>query len=63
MGKIAIAVASPGIATEIIEGGRTAHSRFKIPIPISKNSVCSISLQSQDAKLLQMTSLIVWMKL
>ena len=60
IGKIAIAVASSGIATELLEGGRTVHSRFKIPIPISENSVCSILLQSQDAKLLQITSLIVW---
>ena len=60
MGKIATVAASSGITTELLEGGRTAHSRFKIPIPISENSVCSISLQSQDAKLLQMTSLIVW---
>ena len=30
-GKIALAVASSGIAAELLEGGRTAHSCFKIP--------------------------------
>ena len=55
-----MAVASSGIAAELLEGGRTAHSRLKIPIPINENSVCSISLQSADAKLLQQTSLIIW---
>ena len=60
MGKIALAVASSGIAAELLEGGRTAHSRFKIPIPINESSVCSISAQSNDAKLLRKTSLIIW---
>ena len=32
--KIALAVASSGIAAELLEGGRTAHSCFKIPITI-----------------------------
>ena len=52
-GKIALAVASSGIAAELLEGGQTTHSRFKIPIPVNESSVCSISLQSNDAKLLQ----------
>ena len=39
LGKIALAVASSGIAAELLEGGRTAHSRFKIPIPINESSV------------------------
>ena len=53
MGKIALAVASSGVAAELLEGGRTAHSQFKIPIPVNEYSVYSISLQSYDAKLLQ----------
>ena len=60
MGKIALAVASSGIAAELLEGGRTAHSRFKIPIPVNESSVCSISLQSNETKLLKQTSLIIW---
>ena len=60
LGKIALAVASSGIAAELLEGGRTAHSRFKIPIPINDSSVCNISLQSDLAKLIQKTSLIIW---
>ena len=60
MGKIALTVASSGIAAELLEGGRTAHSRFKIPIPTNETSVCSLSVQSNDAKLLRKTSLIVW---
>ena len=60
MEKIALAVASYGIAAELLKGGRTAHSHFKIPIPVNEGSVCSISLQSNDAKLLSKTSLIIW---
>ena len=60
LGKIALAVASFGIAAELLEGGRTAHSRFKIPIPTNEGSVCNISMHSNDAKLLQQTSLIIW---
>ena len=60
LGKIALAVASSGIAAELLEGSRTAHSRFKIPIPINESSVCNISLQCDIAKLIQKTSLIIW---
>ena len=60
LGKIALAVASSGIAVELLEGGRTAHSWFKIPIPINESSVCNISLQSDVTKLIQKTSLIIW---
>ena len=60
LGKIALAVASSGIAAELLEGGRTGHSRFKIPIPINESSVCNISLQSDISKLIQKTSLIIW---
>ena len=36
MGKIALTVASSGIAAELLECGRTAHSRFKIPNPVNE---------------------------
>ena len=58
--KIALAVASTGIAAELLEGGRTAYSCFKIPIPILDESMCSISLQSAHAQLMRQTSLICW---
>ena len=58
MGQIALAVASSGIAAELLKGGHTAHSWFKIPIPIYDESLCSISLQSIHAQLMRITSLI-----
>jgi len=55
-----IAVASSGIAASIMPGGRTAHSRFKIPIKLEDNSVCNFTKQSGTAALLREASLILW---
>jgi len=59
-GHVAIGVASSGIAALLLEGGRTAHSVFKIPIAFSRDSMCSIPVQSDSAELLQEAKLIVW---
>ncbi len=58
--KIALAVASSGIAAQLLDGARTAHSRFKIPIILQSYSTCNIRIQSDHAKLMQNTSLILW---
>ncbi|XP_076055270.1 ATP-dependent DNA helicase Pif1-like [Oratosquilla oratoria] len=60
-GKIALAVASSGIAATVLHGGRTAHNMFKIPL-MEYNEVraCGVRKNSELAKLLKMTSLIVW---
>ena len=54
-GSIVICVASTGLAAQNLEGGRTAHSRFKIPIDILEDSTCSIKAQSALAKLIKMS--------
>ena len=53
-------MASSGIAALLLEGGRTAHSRFAIPINVVENSMCSISVDSNLAELLRMAKLIIW---
>ena len=58
--KIVLAVASSGIASLLLLGGRTIHNRFKIPLRLSDHSTCYISKQSSLATLLCQTSLIVW---
>ncbi|ONL98425.1 hypothetical protein ZEAMMB73_Zm00001d029311 [Zea mays] len=58
--KIAVATATSGVATSILPGGRTVHSRFKIPLTIDDGVVCSFTKQSGTAKLLQKASLIIW---
>ena len=49
-GGIVLNVASTGLAAQNLLGGRTAHSRFKIPIPIQEDSTCSIKAQSDSSK-------------
>nr|XP_017228441.1 PREDICTED: uncharacterized protein LOC108203784 [Daucus carota subsp. sativus] len=58
--KIVLLVAFPRIAATLMPGGRTAHSRFKIPIVLDDHSMCSISHQSDIAELIKRTSLIIW---
>jgi hypothetical protein len=58
-GKLALAVASSGIASLLLPGGRTPHSRFKFPLDIHENSMCSIKKNTHLAELIQQTSLIV----
>ncbi|XP_039815157.1 uncharacterized protein LOC120678064 [Panicum virgatum] len=60
MDLIAVATATSGIAASIMPGGRTAHSRFKIPIKLSGNNMCSFTKQSGTAELLRKASLIIW---
>jgi ATP-dependent DNA helicase PIF1 len=57
--KIAVAIATSGVVASILPGGRTAHSRFKIPLTIDDGAVCSFMKQSGTTKLLQKASLII----
>lgn len=59
-GDIVLNVASSGIASLLMTGGRTAHSRFKIPINIDEDSTCSINPQSDLAALMRKCKLIIW---
>jgi hypothetical protein len=59
-GKVALAVASTGLAATLLEGGRTAHSRFKIPLRVYSDSTCNISKRSDLAELIHHTKLILW---
>ena len=45
-GLIAIAAVTSSVAAPILLGGRTAHSRFKIPTKIGDNNMCSFMKQS-----------------
>ncbi|XP_019433302.1 PREDICTED: uncharacterized protein LOC109340169, partial [Lupinus angustifolius] len=60
IGQIVLATATSGIATTLLPGGQTAHSRFKIPLNLDSSSVYSISKQSDLAKLITQASAIVW---
>ena len=59
---IALAVASSGIAATLLEGGKTAHAAFKLPLNLirAESPLCNISKQSNMAQVLRDCKLIVW---
>ena len=61
-GKLALAVASSGIAATLLVDVRTAHATFKLPLTVSlhKDSVCSIRKNGPLGKVLQDVCLIIW---
>ncbi|PIA26326.1 hypothetical protein AQUCO_09500057v1, partial [Aquilegia coerulea] len=61
-GHIVIMVASSGIASLLLTGGRTAHSTFKIPFEVLDDSVCSVTKQTIHAELFKRAKLIIWDK-
>jgi hypothetical protein len=58
--KVDLAVASSGVASLLLPGGRTAHSCFKIPIDITETSICDINRGTMLASLVQSAHLIIW---
>lgn len=60
-GHIILCVSSSGISALLLQGGRTAHSMFKIPIDdLSEHSICNIPKRSTRADLLKATKAIIW---
>ncbi|KAI5399295.1 hypothetical protein KIW84_064601 [Lathyrus oleraceus] len=59
-GEIVLATASSGIAATLLPGGRSAHSRFKIPIDIQPSSICGIKKQKDLANLIRVAAAIIW---
>eukprot|EP00955_Chlamydomonas_euryale_P008472 90191-Chlamydomonas_euryale.AAC.1 len=60
MRLVALPAASSGIAGILMEGGATAHSRFKIPIDLGAEGFCSIGGRSALANVLRKTSMLIW---
>ncbi|XP_031108559.1 ATP-dependent DNA helicase PIF1-like [Ipomoea triloba] len=58
--EIVLNVASSGIASLLLPGGRTAHSRFAIPISINEDSTCNIKQGCPLAELIVRAKLIIW---
>jgi hypothetical protein len=58
--KIVLAVASSGVASLLLPGGRTAHSRFRIPLEIKDRTMCNISRGTNLAELVEKAALILW---
>ena len=60
--SVALAVASSGIAATLLDGGKTAHSAFKIPLDLSKSGYpsCSINRGTAKAAVIKNAKIIVW---
>ncbi|XP_010445494.1 PREDICTED: ATP-dependent DNA helicase PIF1-like [Camelina sativa] len=52
--------ASSGIASLLLEGGRTAHSRFALPLNPNETSTCNMSQSSELGALVKEAKLIIW---
>ncbi|KAG5035020.1 hypothetical protein JHK87_009930 [Glycine soja] len=59
-GMIVLNVASNGIASLLLLGGRTTHSTVCFPLLINEESTCNMKQRSLKAKLLLQTKLIIW---
>ncbi|XP_074336458.1 uncharacterized protein LOC141673604 [Apium graveolens] len=60
VGRVVLPVASSGIATMLLPGGRTVHSRFHIPLKVDEYSVAKIKHGTELGELLKQTSFIIW---
>ena len=60
-GMIALAMATTGIASTLLPGGRTVHSKLKVPINIDEETVISALTRESTAvhKLIKRTDLII----
>ena len=58
-GCVALAMATTGIAANLLELGRTFHSRLKAPLTATEDSTLQISAQSSLAKLIRMARLLL----
>ena len=56
---MALATATTGIAANLLDLGRTFHSRLKAPLTLSDESILQISGQSSLAKLVRMAKMIM----
>lgn len=59
-GDIVLTVASSGIASLLLPGGRTAHSRFAIPLNPTEDVISNIKQGSPLANLIITAKLIIW---
>lgn len=59
-GDVVLPVASTGIAANLLIGGRTYHSQFKLPVPLTETSTSNMRENSMDAQIIRKAKLIIW---
>ena len=58
-GHIALATALSAVASMLLEGGSTLHSKLKVPIDIRDNSLCSFTANTAIGKLMKRAKLLI----
>ena len=53
------AAAWTGIAAQLLEGGQTIHSLFKLPVPVTETSTANLTASSDRAEYFRRLSLII----
>ena len=56
----ALAMASSGIASLLLEGARTVHSRCKVPLEITEGQLLNFGKHTATAKLIKRAVLLLW---
>ncbi|XP_072060330.1 uncharacterized protein [Arachis hypogaea] len=59
-GHIVLNVATSSIAALLLPNGCTVHSRFKIPLNITEDSVCNIKQGYSLERLVSKAKLVIW---
>lgn len=55
-----VAVASSGVAAQLLLRGTTAHSGFGIPLSLTSDSMCNLNGRDSLSKRLQIVDVIIW---
>ena len=58
-GHIAIATALSAVASKLLTGGTTLHSKLKVPIDVKKESLCNFTSSCGTGKMLQKAKLLI----
>jgi hypothetical protein len=58
--RVALPVATSGIAAILLPGGRTAHSRFKIPLNATADTTCNVRLGGPHAHIIANAMMVIW---
>ncbi|XP_023239126.1 LOW QUALITY PROTEIN: uncharacterized protein LOC111637795 [Centruroides sculpturatus] len=57
--EIVIPTASTRIASNLLSGGRTYHSLFKLPLEVNETSISNLSLDSKDGRDIRLAKLLI----
>ncbi len=58
-GRIALACATTGIASMLLTGSTTAHSRFGVLLPVGDEFTSNINVTSERARVIEEAAIII----